>query len=76
MNLVLKLVDTDELILIAVTQEDEEVRLSLFEWAIPDLFFFIFIFSTVNSKNVHKYMFTMIGFKLRTSDIGRDLSAN
>ena len=48
-----------------------------FKWAIPALFFFfIFVFSTVNSKYVQYEMLPMTGFERWTSGIGRDRSAN
>ena len=47
-----------------------------FSWAILGLFFFIFVFSTVNSKFVQYNILPMIGFELRTSGIGRNRSAS
>ena len=41
-----------------------------------NLFFFISVFSTVNSKYVHYKFSPMPGFKLRTSGVGSDRSAN
>ena len=40
------------------------------------LFFFIFIFSTVNSKFVHIKILPKNGFEPRTSDTGSDRSAS
>ena len=45
-------------------------------WAIPALFFFIFVFSTVNSKYVQYKILLMTGFEPWTSEIGSDRSAN
>ena len=46
------------------------------KWAIPGLFFFIFVFSTVNSKYVDYKILLMTGFEPQTSGIGSDRSAN
>ena len=45
------------------------------KWAILSLFFFIFVFSTVNSKHADNKISPMTGFKLRTSGIGSHRSA-
>ena len=42
----------------------------------PASFFFIFVFSTVNSKYVHYKILPMTIFKPQTSGIGSDRSAN
>ena len=48
----------------------------VFEWAIPDLFFFIIscLIKTASNVNVHYKIFPMTGFELQTSGIGRDHS--
>ena len=47
-----------------------------FEWAIPGLFFFILVFPTVSSKNVHSKKNSMTGFELRISCIESERSVN
>ena len=48
-----------------------------FKWAIPDFFFFIFVFSIqLKVNNVQYKCLPMTGFKLRTSGIGSDRSTN
>ena len=42
----------------------------------PASFFFIVVFSTVNSKHVHYKVLSMTGFKLQTSGFGSNLSTN
>ena len=42
----------------------------------PDSFFLIFVFSTVNSKFVHRKILPMTGFEQQTSDIASDHSVN
>ena len=48
----------------------------IFRMAIPGLFFFNFVLSTVNGKHVHFKILPMAGFEWRTSGIGSDRSAN
>ena len=45
-------------------------------WAIPGLFFIIFVFSTVTSNYVEYRILLMTGFEPRTSGIRGDHSAN
>ena len=46
-------------------------------WAIPDLFFFIFIFSLIQLvDNLVDKILPIMGFKLRTSGVGSDRSTN
>ena len=42
----------------------------------PGLFFFIFVFGTVNIKHDVNEIMPMIGFDLRASGVGRNCSAN
>ena len=55
-------------------------RKYFFKWAIPGLFFFIFVFSiqlTVGKQlNVRYKSLPMTGFELRTSGVGSDRSTN
>ena len=45
-------------------------------WPMPGHFFFIFVFSTINSKYVHYKILLMTGLEPRTSEIGSERSAN
>ena len=45
-------------------------------WPFPTSFFFIFVFSTVDSKYVHYKILPTTGFELWTSDIRSDCSAD
>ena len=45
-------------------------------WAIPGLFFFIFVLSTVSSKYAHYRILLVTGFEPWISGIGGDRSAN
>ena len=47
-----------------------------FKWAIPGLFFFIFVFSIQLTVNVRYKFLPMTGFEPRTSGIGSDRSTN
>ena len=44
-------------------------------WAIPDLFFYIFVFSIFNLQLVDTTL-PMLGFKPRISGVGSDCSTN
>ena len=46
------------------------------KWAIPGLFFFIFVFSKQLTENVQYKISPMTGFELRTSGIGSNCSTN
>ena len=47
-----------------------------FKWANPGLFFFIFVFSTVNSKYIQYKILPMTGFEPQISGTGSNRSAN
>ena len=47
-----------------------------FKWAIPGLFFFIYVFSIQLTENVQYKFLPMTGFQLRTSGIGSNHSTN
>ena len=51
-------------------------RKHFFKWSIASSFFFIFVFSTGNSKCVHYKKNLMVGFEPQTSDTGCDHSAD
>ena len=52
------------------------LRKDFLKWAIPGHFLFIFVSSAINSKYIHSKTLPKIGFKLRTSGIGSNRSAN
>ena len=54
----------------------QEVLAYFFKWAIPGLFFFIFVFSIVASKYVQCKILPMTILELRTSSFGSDHTAN
>ena len=52
------------------------IRVFLKKWAIPGLFFFIFVFSIQLTVNVQYKFLLMTGFKPQTSGIGSNRSTN
>ena len=55
---------------------DTSKGVKLKKWAIPGLFFFIFVFSIQLTVNVRYKFLPMTGFEPRTSGIGSDCSTN
>ena len=51
-------------------------QIFLKEWAIPGLFFFIFVFSIQMTVNIQYKFLLVTGFEPRTSGIGSDCSTN
>ena len=52
------------------------IQAHFFKWAVPGLFFFIFVFSIQLTINVQYKFFLMTGFEPQTSGIGSERSTN
>ena len=53
-----------------------QVEHLIFKWAIPGLFFFIFVFSIQLTVNVQYKILPMTGFEPQTTGIGSNCSTN
>ena len=72
----LKMIDFDSFSKIALECGRFGQIIGFFKWAIPGLYFFIFVFSIQLTVNVKYKMLPMTGFEPRTSGIGSDRSTN
>ena len=69
-------IDNSFIIFIFFYQNRNKIVLIFFKWAIPGLFFFIFVFSIKLTVNVQYYFLSMTGFKPWSSGVGIKHSTN